>query len=204
MVAITRTEGAFSVTTEGEYLPARHLVPVAERVSDFVAVAEIFLNTPYLWGGKTSLGLDCSGLVQVSLTASGVACPRNSDAQKKALGQALPLDTKLKRGDFLFWPGHVAIVRDENTIIHANGFHTRGSASADPGCESADRRRRGSNCGGVRRSLIPRLAIDHILQRFSRLEVLDLPQHVVDQRLRVRHGGVVRRDGNLRMHPQRA
>jgi cell wall-associated NlpC family hydrolase len=94
--------------------------------SDFVAVAERFLGTPYLWGGKTSLGLDCSGLVQVALAACGIAAPRDSDVQEKALGKPLASSTdlsKLRRGDLLFWKGHVAIVRDEATLIHANAFH---------------------------------------------------------------------------------
>ena len=112
----------FVVTNNGRYLPAKHVVPLSAKENDFVAVAERFVGVPYLWGGKTSFGLDCSGLVQVSLTAAGVLCPRDSDMQDKALGASLPLDAKFKRGDLLFWPGHVAIVRDENTLVHANGF----------------------------------------------------------------------------------
>ena len=122
-LAIAKREGDFAVTAWGHYLPARHLSPLNAKESDFVAVAERFIGVPYLWGGKTSFGLDCSGLVQVSLTAAGVACPRDSDMQENALGSALPLDAKFKRGDLLFWPGHVAIVRDADTIVHANGFH---------------------------------------------------------------------------------
>jgi cell wall-associated NlpC family hydrolase len=92
--------------------------------SDFVAVAERFLRTPYLWGGKSSLGLDCSGLVQLALGACGIACPRDTDMQEKALGSALapPPDlAQLRRGDLVFWKGHVAIVRDAATFVHANG-----------------------------------------------------------------------------------
>ncbi len=94
--------------------------------TDFVAVAERFLGTPYLWGGKTSLGLDCSGLLQLALAACGIPCPRDSDMQEQALGSALPgwheLE-QLRRGDLLFWKGHVAIVRDEATLVHANAHH---------------------------------------------------------------------------------
>jgi cell wall-associated NlpC family hydrolase len=118
-----RSEGALAVTPSG-YVPARHLVPVDAREPDFVAVAERFVGVPYLWGGKTSLGIDCSGLVQVALTAAGVACPRDSDMQERALGEAIPFDgASLRRGDLVFWNGHVAIVRDADTLVHANAFH---------------------------------------------------------------------------------
>ncbi len=90
-----------------------------------VAVAERFLHAPYLWGGKTTLGLDCSALVQLALTACGLDCPRDSDLQERALGTPLPASdlTNLRRGDLMFWKGHVAIVRDRETLIHANAHH---------------------------------------------------------------------------------
>jgi cell wall-associated NlpC family hydrolase len=111
------------VTPSG-YVPARHLAPVDTVEADFVAVAERFLGVPYLWGGKTSLGIDCSGLVQVALAAAGVACPRDSDMQERALGDAIEVDVaRLRRGDLVFWRGHVAIVRDAATLVHANAFH---------------------------------------------------------------------------------
>jgi Bacterial dipeptidyl-peptidase Sh3 domain/NlpC/P60 family len=109
----------------GFCIPTRHLAPIASKEPDFVAVAERFVGVPYLWGGKTSLGIDCSGLVQIALTASGAACPRDSDMQEHALGTPLPTDdlAGLRRGDLIFWKGHVAIVRDEQSIVHANAFH---------------------------------------------------------------------------------
>ncbi|MCJ8144604.1 C40 family peptidase [Ancylobacter sp. A5.8] len=121
-VTVVRTEGKFLVTDDGGFLFARHLVPVEAREDDYVEVASRFLGAAYLWGGRSSLGLDCSGLVQVALQATGIACPRDSDMQEKALGTALDFAgdiTRLRRGDLVFWPGHVAIIEDGGTLLHA-------------------------------------------------------------------------------------
>ena len=124
-LAVARIETPFALTASGGFIPARHVAPLDVSESDFVAVAERFVGAPYLWGGKTSLGLDCSGLVQVALTACGSRCPRDSDMQEKALGQPVAAAdlSDLRRGDLLFWKGHVAIVRDRATLLHANAFH---------------------------------------------------------------------------------
>jgi len=124
-VAIARFEDRLAVTRSGTYVSAPHLAPLDFVEPDFVAVAERFLGVPYLWGGKTALGLDCSGLVQVALTATGRICPRDSDMQEQALGALVPHaeEGALQRGDLVFWKGHVAIVRDGATLIHANAFH---------------------------------------------------------------------------------
>ncbi len=112
-LAIARMQEPFAITASGGYVPARHLAALDAFAPDPVAVAEQFLHVPYLWGGKTALGLDCSGLVQIALTACGVSCPRDSNMQEAALGVALARDlSDLRRGDLLFWKGHVAIVRD--------------------------------------------------------------------------------------------
>ena len=124
-VEVVRNDGNFAVTNQNHFLPLRHLAPLAANESDFVAVAERFVGTPYLWGGKSGLGIDCSGLVQVSLAAAGISAPRDSDMQETALGTALSPEqwSRLKRGDLMFWKGHVAIVRDSDSIVHANAHH---------------------------------------------------------------------------------
>jgi cell wall-associated NlpC family hydrolase len=121
-LAVRREDGEFAVTQDGLYVPRQHLGKLDGIENDFIAVAERFAGTPYLWGGKTSLGIDCSGLVQVALNAAGTGCPRDSDMQEDSLGRALPpAEThKLRRGDLMFWKGHVAIVRDADSIVHAN------------------------------------------------------------------------------------
>ena len=89
-VAVARQDERFAVTAAGWRIPVQHLAPLEAKAPDFVAVAESLMNAPYLWGGKTSLGIDCSGLVQVALQAAGVACPRDSDMQEIALGAPSP------------------------------------------------------------------------------------------------------------------
>ena len=104
----------YALVGSGEALIDKHLAPLGHKVADYVSVAESLLNTPYLWGGKSVFGIDCSGLVQVSLTAAGTGCPRDSDMQQDGLGRELsPAEMKHpKRGDLIFWKGHVAIVRE--------------------------------------------------------------------------------------------
>ena len=125
-LAVARIEEPFAVMHSGGYVPARHLALLDAVATDMVAVAEQFLHVPYLWGGKTALGLDCSGLVQIAFTACGLPCPRDSAMQEQALGVAFspaPDRSDLRRGDLLFWKGHVAIARGARTLLHANAFH---------------------------------------------------------------------------------
>jgi cell wall-associated NlpC family hydrolase len=122
-LAVVREQDRFAVTAAGGFVPANHLAALQRFESDSVAVAERFRGVPYLWGGKTSLGLDCSGLLQVALQACGIPAPRDTDLQEQALGAAIEPDAALRRGDLLFWPGHMAIARDSETLVHANAFH---------------------------------------------------------------------------------
>ncbi|RDJ26892.1 peptidoglycan endopeptidase [Bosea caraganae] len=124
-VAVSGESGDFLVLADGGYLWRGHLQPPGAVESDFVAVAERFEHLPYLWGGKTAQGLDCSGLTQVSLAAAGIAAPRDTDMQEQALGTALAFDDSLsglKRGDIVFWKGHVGLMTDAETLLHATAY----------------------------------------------------------------------------------
>jgi len=115
-------KGPFALTDRGA-VPLAHVAPLDEAEPDFVAVAARFLRTPYLWGGCSSLGVDCSGLVQMALAACNISAPRDSDMQEAALGSPADPAGPFQRGDLLFWPGHVAIAEDADTLLHANAHH---------------------------------------------------------------------------------
>jgi cell wall-associated NlpC family hydrolase len=125
LVTALTTDGKFLALAGGGHVFAGHAVGVGEVAPDFVAVAETFLGTPYLWGGRTSIGLDCSGLVQLALEAAGHAAPRDADMQAAELGRAIDLrkGAKLRRGDLVFWEGHVGIMVSGKDFLHANAFH---------------------------------------------------------------------------------
>ncbi len=148
-IDIAKEAERFAVNHYGWHFPLSHVAPLAARAPDFVAVAETLLNAPYLWGGKSSLGIDCSGLVQVALQAAGVTCPRDTYMQERTVGQQTSLG-ELRRGDLIFWKGHVAIALDTMTIIHANAHHML--VAIEPAADAIARiKRSGSDVTSVKR-----------------------------------------------------
>lgn len=119
-LCVTEQEGRFSKTELG-WVPSAHLSEGLER--DPVTVAELYLGVPYLWGGNSIWGLDCSGLVHVGLMACGKPCPSDSGPQERLLGKPVQGAGAYQRGDLLFWKGHVAWVSDAETLLHANAHH---------------------------------------------------------------------------------
>lgn len=151
-LAVMAQDGVFVHLASGGFVIADHVGPVEAAGGDFVTIADRFVGTPYLWGGKTSVGLDCSGLVQVCLDAIGVNAPRDTDMQEKAVGQEVGFDgpESFQRGDLVFWKGHVAIARGDGTIIHANAHHMM--VAIEPAGEAIERiRNAGSPVTSVRR-----------------------------------------------------
>ena len=125
LVTAAKRQGKFLPIAGGGYVFAGHVAPVGKTEPDFVAVGERFLGAPYLWGGRTSVGLDCSGLVQLAVEAAGYAAPRDADMQAAELGRPVDLRKggKLRRGDLVFWDGHVGIMTSGKDFLHANAFH---------------------------------------------------------------------------------
>ncbi|MGZ3305569.1 MAG: C40 family peptidase [Asticcacaulis sp.] len=127
LVSVSKRENGFAYINEMGWVFEKHLSDFHDFANDFVAVAESYINAPYQWGGRESIGLDCSGLLQQALYASGYGCPRDSDMQMK-LGLPLNIEDDLSglmRGDLVFWKGHVAIMVDDVNIIHANAHHMK-------------------------------------------------------------------------------
>ncbi|SIO32300.1 NlpC/P60 family protein [Vannielia litorea] len=120
-VVVTGQEGELWQTPLG-FIPRQHLVEIGTR-TDRREVAQLFLGTPYLWGGNSGAGIDCSGLVQAALWAEGHDCPGDSDMQEEAVGADLPLDAPVEPGDLFFWKGHVAMALDADRLIHATGHY---------------------------------------------------------------------------------
>lgn len=122
-VAVGAQDGNFSRLDNQGWVYSAHLAKLGDTAKDFVTVAENFLGTPYLWAGKDSLGLDCSGLVQTAMQRAGIVCPRDSDMQAE-LGAPVAIDfNATQRGDLVFWNGHVAIIQNATNMLHANAFY---------------------------------------------------------------------------------
>lgn len=120
-ISVTGQSGNFQAIGDIGFVHSRHIAALDDRLSDPVGIAHEFLGTPYLWGGRTRRGIDCSGLIQAVLMACGHACPRDTDQQRKALG----IDTdpaEIRRGDIIFFPGHVGMMASATDLLHANAF----------------------------------------------------------------------------------
>ncbi len=152
-VEVTGSDERFAALAGGGFVIARHLSEAGQAARDFVDVAERFIGVPYLWGGRTRYGLDCSGLLQVALMAAGFEAPRDSDMQEKQLGASVLIPESLEgleRGDLVFWPGHVAIMTDGVMLVHANAHHM--CVAAEPLTLTAARAKRtGSEISAIKR-----------------------------------------------------
>ena len=144
---------SFARLEDGRFVPVAHIAECDRFAPDFVAVAEAFLGVPYVWGGKTRAGLDCSGLLQVAMHAAGLTCPRDSDMQLAETGSAVPVSDDLgglARGDLVFWAGHVGIMLDTVRLLHANAHHM--AVAIEPLRIAADRiARTGSVIAAIKR-----------------------------------------------------
>jgi cell wall-associated NlpC family hydrolase len=155
MLAIAEIGDNFARLEDGSFVPARHIAEQGRFAPDFVAVAERFVGVPYLWGGKTRAGLDCSGLLQVAMHAAGHDCPRDSDMQQAELGEPVAVKDGLdglERGDLVFWPHHVGIMADAHLLLHANAHHM--AVVVEPVRGAVDRIAR----GGLAIAAVKRLA----------------------------------------------
>ncbi|WLT08599.1 NlpC/P60 family protein [Bartonella apihabitans] len=122
VVGEAETRGTrYAKLDNGSFVVFNHITPVSTLADDYVTIAESFIHTPYLWGGKSGLGIDCSGLVQLALMMTGRTVLRDTDMQQATIGKDIAPEDGLQRGDLVFWKGHVAIMVDFRTLIHANG-----------------------------------------------------------------------------------
>jgi len=121
-VTVKKVTGVWAELNSGGFIPVCHLKKIENQLVDYVATSRLLLNSPYLWGGGSRKGIDCSGLVQLALNACGVNCPRDTDMQEESVGNRVKL-TEARKGDLVFWRGHVGILSEDDTLIHANAYH---------------------------------------------------------------------------------
>ena len=156
-LTVTERVDRFSALATGGFVVSRTTIEIDRYARDFVDIAERFIGTPYLWGGRTRVGIDCSGLVQVSHEASGLTCPRDTDMQQGALGAEVLIPKSLEglqRGDLVFWPGHVGTMVDGVMMVHANAHHM--AVVVEPLAEAVERiARTGVKIAAIRRPAAP-------------------------------------------------
>ena len=124
-ITVVGEQGEFVELAAGGYVHQMQVAPISEVEVDFVRTAERYLGVPYLWGGNAQYGIDCSGLVSAALRGAGMAGPADSGPQERGLGQTIPTDAPLTRGDLIFWRGHVGLMFNDDLLLHANGHHMR-------------------------------------------------------------------------------
>lgn len=125
-LCVGESDEQFCALKPSGFVVARHVAEQGRHERDFVEIAERFVGTPYLWGGRSRIGLDCSGLVQVALEAAGFRVPRDTDMQQAEIGSYVDIPEELdglQRGDLVFWQGHVGIMVDSVMLVHANAHH---------------------------------------------------------------------------------
>ena len=136
-VTVLTVDERFAELSNGQFVPHQHLTPIGQLFDDPIEVAERFIGVPYLWGGNSIWGLDCSGLVQTALLGCGLACPGDAYMQEAETGEPIGDNVRPIRGDLFFWKGHVGLIRDENTLLHANAHHM--AVVAEPLDEAIER-----------------------------------------------------------------
>ncbi len=154
-LAVVEERQGFARLAGGGWVFAGHLAPLGETVADYVETALAFLGTPYLWGGRSSVGLDCSALVQIALARAGVFALRDTHMQEEILGEPLERDAGIARGDLVFLPDHVAIARDPETVVHATALHMAVAVEPLAQLEARSRAANGQGVTGVRRPSVP-------------------------------------------------